>query len=169
MYNSGIKKLKELKMKKIRNSIILAALLTTSSVMAYGNNSGACSGNGACKMQKQNTHGKQLKKKHKGNTAHFIMRTVRNMNLSKDQMTQFNAIQKKFKKSRFTGITENGFDKKLYIAAKTQTREERVKEEANLIENVYSILNKKQIMYIGMKVNAIEKHREQRKNKNFGQ
>ena len=81
----------------------------------------------------------------------------------------FSFLNKKFKKSRFTGITENGFDKKLYIAAKTQTREERVKEEANLIENVYSILNKKQIMYIGMKVNAIEKHREQRKNKNFGQ
>jgi len=168
MYNSNIQKLKELKMKKIRNSIILAALLTTSSVMAYGNNSGACFGHGACKMQKQNAHGKQFKKQHRGNTAHFIMRTVRNMDLSKDQMTQFKAIQKKFKKSKFTGITENGFDKKQYIAAKTQTREERIKEEANLIEDVYAILNKKQITYIGMKVSAIEKHREQMKHKNFG-
>jgi len=150
-------------MKKIRNSIILAALLTTSSVMAYGNNMGACSGNGACKMQKQHSQAKQFKKHRKGDVVHFIMRTVRNMDLTKEQMKQLTAIQKKFKKSKFTGISENGFDKKQYIAAKTQTREQRVVEEANMIESVYAILDKKQIMYIGMKVEALEKHRAQKK------
>ena len=152
-------------MKKLRNSIVLVALLATSSAMAYGN-----SGDG-CKMQKQNSScGQQHKKGNKakkGDVVHFIMRTVHNMDLTKDQKSKLLEIQKKFKKSKFVGISENGFDKKAYIAAKSKTREDRVKEEANFIDSVYSILDKKQITYIGMKIQSMEKHRNQMQNRKF--
>ena len=148
-------------MKKIRNSIILAALLTTSSVMAYGNNNH----NSNSKMQMQNNiHGQHHKKNHKKNVVHFIMKTVSSMDLSKEQMAKFSMIKKNSKNSKFIGFSENGFDKELYISSRIKTKEDRVKKEAQLIDSIYSILNKKQITYIGMKINAMEKHRNQYKN-----
>ena len=147
-------------MKKIRNTIVLVTLLATSSVMACKNSDN----NNGYKMNKQSCMQKQQHKKGpQSEVSHFILKTVHHMDLTKNQQSELLKIEKKFKKSKFTGFSENGFDKKLFITSKIKTREDRVKEEANFIESVYKILDKNQITYIGMKIQSMEKHREMRK------
>jgi protein CpxP len=137
-------------MKNLRKSIILAtALFVTTGAFAYDNdNSDYKEHNSYKKNHHYNNHDKDERRSHKGDESRFFIGAVYELDLSKEQIVAIDNTIQKFKNKRFdrfNGFTEDGFDKQAYINARTETKSNKLKLKADLIEKIYTILDKSQI------------------------
>lgn len=93
-------------------------------------------------------HDKYERRSHRGDVTRFFIGAVYNLKLTKDQETKIDKAIQEFKEkkfSKFNGFTKDGFDKQAYIDARTKSKEDKIKLSADLIEKIYTILDKKQI------------------------
>ncbi len=126
--------------KKIILSLTAAALLT-SSLLAY---------NGQGQMQQGNNPGYKQGKMmqgQKGRGGPMFIKTVMRLDLSDAQRTQVRAIIKKNmadKPNPNDAFTDTSFDKKAFIALANERRDGRVEARADMIEEIYTLLEPSQ-------------------------
>lgn len=165
-------------MKNIKKSIVLAsALFLTTGLYANCDQKGykqnkECKQEGYKKHQGYNNHDKKERRSHRGDISRFFIGAVYNLDLTKEQTTKIDAIITEFKNKKFDkfkSFTKEGFDKQAYIDAIIVSKEQKVKQKADLIANIYKELNKKQIEQLNKKVEMFKERRMNKmKNKKRG-
>ena len=170
-------------MKKIKGSILLAALLLTTSAFACGDNDkgkhcNAGENNKSCDYKKNkyekksyNCDGKKRdhkkgKRSHKGNDTRFLIGAVYSLELTKEQVINIDKIIEDFRTKRFEkfkAFKKDGFDKQAYIDARTKNKDDSVKEKANFIEKIYGQLNKKQITELNEEISDFKETRSHKR------
>lgn len=139
-YTFDIKQKEFIMNKKIILSLTATALLA-SSLLAY---------NGQSQMQQGNNPGcKQGKmmKGHKGKSGPMLTKMVMRLDLSDAQRTQVRAVIKKNmanKPNPHDAFTDTSFDKKAFIALANARRDGRVEARADMIEEIYTLLEPSQ-------------------------
>jgi len=149
-------------MKNIKKSVLFAtALFAATSIYANNTHNNNHNQEGKnCKSHKsvnnkegyKNYHGyknhdKKQRRGHRGDISRFIIGAVYDLKLEKTQITKIDETIQEFKNKRFdrfNAFKKDGFDKKAYIEARTKTKEDKIKLKADLIEDIYAILNKEQ-------------------------
>ena len=100
---------------------------------------------------------------HQGDISRFFIGAVYNLELTEEQESRINQIIQKFKNKRFdefNGFSKDGFDKKAYINARKQSKENNIKLKADLIENIYNTLNQRQITKINKEISIFKERKE---------
>lgn len=140
-------------MKNIKKSVLFAtALFAATSLYASNTNSNNQS---KCSEKQQEykkyhgykNHDKKQRRGHRGDMSRFFIGAVYDLDLDKNQIAKIDTTIQKFKNKRFdrfNAFKKDGFDKKAYIEARTKTKEDKIKLKADLIEDIYAILNKEQ-------------------------
>jgi methionine synthase I (cobalamin-dependent) len=125
-------------------------------------------------QQKQNKdckyHGYKNKHKHegrshRGDVSRFVIGAVYNLKLTTEQETQIDKTIQEFKNKkfdRFNGFTKDGFDKQAYVNARVKSKEEKIKLKADLIEKIYTILDKNQIEQINKQIVRFKEMKKKR-------
>lgn len=86
-------------------------------------------------------------KYHKGSKDRFIIGAVFALDLTKDQEAKINKLISEYQDARmktFDAFKKDGFDKEAFINARMNKKEDMLKARADLIENIYNVLNDKQ-------------------------
>jgi hypothetical protein len=159
-------------MKNIKKSIMLVTtlLLTTSSM---ANEFHSSSQNKQHKKtiydddnkgyQSYKNKNKKERRSHRGDISRFFIGTVYSLHLTKEQEIKIDRTIQDFKDKRFNkfnGFTKDGFDKQKFVEARKKANENKIKLNANLIEKIYHILNKKQILQINKEMTMFKKMQE---------
>jgi len=154
-------------MKKLQKSLLLAAaLLFSTNVIADDNNKEK--GAKQHKEYKKNgykNHDKKERRAHRGDETRFFIGTVYDLKLTKKQEEKIDTILKEFKNKkfdRFKSFKKDGFDKDEYIKARMQSKENKIKQSAELIEKVYTVLTKDQIEAINVKLTQFKNMKKKR-------
>lgn len=161
-------------MKNIKKSIIVAtALLVTSTAFASGhggfNEYKGCSENKEykdCSQKRYKHHHKKMRKGHRGDNTRFFIGAVYSLDLSTEQEVKIKNLLKDFEEERFkmfSAFKKDGFDKEAYIQARLDSKEKRIKEKANLIENIYKVLDDKQKVELKEELDDFKKMRKRGK------
>lgn len=154
-------------MKKLQKSLLLAAaLLFSTNAIADDHNKEK-----GVKQQKEHkyhgykNHNKKERRAHRGDETRFFIGTVYDLKLTKQQEEKIDTILKEFKNKRFDrfkSFKKDGFDKDEYIKARMQSKEDKIKQSAELIEKVYAVLTKDQIEAINVKLTQFKNMKKQR-------
>lgn len=115
-----------------------------------------------------NHHNKKERRSHRGDMSRYVIGAVYDLQLTKEQIKKIDTIITQFKNERFDrfkGFTKEGFDKNAYIEARTKTKEDRIKEKAELLQDIYSNLNSAQIEHLNRKIEKF-KQRKMKREKN---
>ncbi len=102
---------------------------------------------------------------HKGDSTRFIIGAVFALDLSDEQKGKIDGLISKFQElraKRFNAFTKEEFDKEAFIKARMQTKEDRIKVKADLIENIYAVLTKEQKAQLKEELDNFEKVRKSR-------
>ena len=159
-------------MKKIKYSIIVAlVLLVTSIAYAYshGNDSYGCKksysenyNKNGCKKHKYKKHnGSNMA--HKGDGVKLFIKAVYSLDLKSEQSDKIKTIIRKFKNDKFKmfdTFKKDSFDKNAYIEVMNKNKENKVKVKAQLIEDIYNVLDKKQKIQIKEKIDDFKKMKD---------
>jgi len=158
-------------MKSLRKSIMLAtALFVTTGAMASDDYRGYKE-NREYKQSKYKdhkgykNHNKKERRFHRGDISRFFIGAVYNLELKKEQEVKIDKTIQEFKNKRFdrfNGFTKDGFDKQAYIDARKQSKENKIKLKADLIESIYKILDKKQIEQLNKEIEMFKNMRKNR-------
>jgi hypothetical protein len=153
-------------MKNLKKSIMLAtALLMTTSTMANEFHTPEPQtmqekGKGYQSYKNKN---KKERRSHRGDISRFFIGTVYSLQLTKEQELKIDKTIQEFKNKRFNqfnGFTKDGFNKQKFIQARKDANENKIKLNANLIEKIYHVLNKEQIMQMNKEVEMFKKIKE---------
>jgi len=157
-------------MKNLHKSLLLATtLLVSTQSFAYDNSKEK--GNyqkKECRDYKKNgykNHYKHEGRSHRGDVSRFVIGAVYNLKLTKEQEGQIDKTIQDFKNQKFdkfNGFTKDGFDKQAYIDARIKSKEEKVKLRADLIEKIYTILDKNQIEQINKEIDTFKEMKKKR-------
>lgn len=159
-------------MKKIKSTILWSALLLTTATLAgsgiYKNcKKDSCS---KCDNKKYYKHSKfkdgkyKSRSYHKGDSGRFIIGAIYSLDLDPKQKTKIDTLIKEFENKRFKYFevfTKDGFNKDAYIKARLQSKESKVKQRAQLIEGIYSVLTAKQKKELKEELNDFKKMRRE--------
>jgi Spy/CpxP family protein refolding chaperone len=155
--------------KRLNIKTLLAASLLMAATASYA---GCYDRVNSCKDKKENYKHYGYKPKdmkyrshHKGDSTRFIIGAVFALDLSAEQRGEIDGLIKKFqdqRDKRFNAFTKEGFDKEAFIKARMQTKEDRIKIKADLIEDIYSILTKEQKVQLKDEIKNFEKVRKSR-------
>lgn len=110
-------------------------------------------------------HNKKERRSHRGDISRFFIGAVYNLQLSKEQEMKIDKTIQEFKNKRFdrfNGFTKDGFDKQAYINARKQTKENKIRLSADLIENIYKVLDKRQIEQLNEEIKKFKNMRKSR-------
>jgi len=154
-------------MKNLKKSIMLAtALFVTTTAMANNEYK-------QCKEQKHEMHekgksyqgykNKKDRRSHRGDISRFFIGTVYSLDLTKEQEMNIDKTIQEFKNKKFdqfNGFTKDGFDKKKFIEARQNAKENKIKFKADLIEKIYKNLTKQQIMQMNKEIEMFKKMKE---------
>jgi len=168
-------------MKNIKKSILLAtALFVTTGSFAndnyrdnrgyderkeYKHNNYHKEKRGYNKHHGYNNHDKKERRSHRGDVSRFFIGAVYELRLTQEQELKIDKTIKEFKNKkfdRFNGFTKDGFDKSAYINARTKTKADKIKLRADLIEKIYTILDKAQIEQLSKQIENFKNRREKR-------
>lgn len=131
--------MKTLTKKSIAAGVVIATLLSTTSLFAYGKN---CDDSKCDMKQSKMCDSKKSNKRH-GDNSKFLMGLLNTLDLTADQQSKIDALTQEFQKQRtqiFEAFSADGFDKQKYIDAHMNKRENMVKAQADFIEKVYAVL-----------------------------
>jgi len=120
------------------------------------------------KINGYNNHDKKKSRYHRGDIGRFFIGVVYNLDLTKKQNEEIDAIIRDFKNKRFdkfNGFTEDGFDKQAYINARMKSKSDKIKLKADLIENIYKVLDKKQIEKLNKKIKLFKQRKMNKRKK----
>jgi periplasmic protein CpxP/Spy len=123
--------------KKIILSLGAIALLSTVS-FAYSGNKNSCE-------MKTNHHKMMKMKHHKPN--HNIIGTIMKLDLTPKQKEEITKILQKAgetKKSPSNAFTAKDFNKEMFVKLMKEQKETRIKQKAQTIEKIYTLLNETQ-------------------------
>lgn len=84
---------------------------------------------------------------HKGSISRFFIGAVYSLDLTKDQIQKIDALIEKFqnqRSKRYQEFTKDNFDKDAFIKNRMQMRDQSIKANADLMDDIYSILTKEQ-------------------------
>lgn len=121
---------------KLALSTIASLLLATSIFASQGMRSEQY----GCQSDKKN---KQQHHEKDHNNNRFIIHILHGLDLTKEQQLKVDSIVDNFRKNRnkiFDYFTSEGFDKEKFIQAKLHKKENMIKAQANMIENIYGVL-----------------------------
>lgn len=159
-------------MKNIKKSIMLAtALFMTTGVIANDEYKGYKENKQykQAMSEKEKRHynyknnNKKERRSHRGDISRFFIGTVYSLPLTKDQEMKIDKTIQEFKNKKFNqfnGFTKNGFDKQKFIEARKNAKANKIILKANLIEKIYNILNKEQIMQMNKEIEMFKKMKE---------
>jgi len=164
-------------MKHIKKSLLLAtALFVTTGSFAndnYQENRGYNKSNKEYKHHGDkrkykdhhgyNNHDKKERRSHRGDLSRFFIGAVYDLKLTKEQEVKIDKTIKEFKNKkfdRFNGFTKDGFNKDEYINARTKTKADKIKLRADLIEKIYTILDKSQIQQLSKQIEMFKDKRK---------
>lgn len=158
-------------MKNMKKSVLLAtALFVTTSLYASNtnsNNQSKCSSKHEeyKKYHGYKNHDKKQRRGHRGDMSRFFIGAVYDLDLDKNQIAKIDTTIQEFKNkrfNRFNSFTKDGFDKKAFIEARTQTKEDKIKLKADLIEDIYAILNTKQKEQLNKEIKTFKNMKHKR-------
>jgi hypothetical protein len=112
-----------------------------------------------------NNNDKKERRSHRGDVSRFFIGAVYDLKLTKEQETKIDTTIREFKNKkfdRFNGFTKDGFNKNAYINARTKTKEDKIKLQADLIEKIYTTLDKTQIEQLSKQIEMFKNKREKR-------
>ncbi len=98
-------------------------------------------------QEKDRSSCKQHKMMKKGKRGHDIMKMFRHLDLSSEQKSQIKTIVKNARKGMVkpdSAFTDTSFDKAKFIALSKAKREARIEHKAQMIEDMYKVLNASQ-------------------------
>jgi len=98
-----------------------------------------------------------------GDVSRFFIGTVYSLNLTRDQEMKIDKTIQEFKNKKFdkfNGFTKDGFDKQKFIEARKNAKEDKIKLKADLIEKIYKILSKDQILQMNKEIEMFKKMKE---------
>lgn len=107
-----------------------------------------------------------MRKAHRGDNTRFFIGAVYSLDLTQNQETKIKSLLKDFEDQRFKAFDafkKDSFDKEAYIKARLQTKENRIKAKANLIEDIYKVLDDKQKAELKEELDDFNKMRERRR------
>jgi len=154
-------------MKKLQKSLLLAAalLFSTNAIADDNNNKKSYKQQKEHKYHGYKNHNKKERRTHRGDETRFFIGTVYDLKLTKNQEEKIDTILKEFKNKkfdRFKSFKKDGFDKDEYIKARMKSKEDKIKQSAELIEEVYTVLTKEQIEAINVKLTQFKNMKKKR-------
>ncbi|MGB3751825.1 MAG: hypothetical protein WA945_09680 [Arcobacteraceae bacterium] len=154
-------------MKKLQKSLLLAAalLFSTNAIADDNNNQKSYKQQKEHKYHGYKNHDKKERRAHRGDETRFFIGTVYDLKLTKQQEEKIDTILKEFKNKRFDrfkSFKKDGFDKDEYIKARMKSKEDKIKQSAELIEKVYAVLTKDQIEAINVKLTQFKNMKKKR-------
>jgi len=158
-------------MKNLRKSIMLAtALFVTTGVMASDDYREYKEKRDYKQSKYEDKRGyknenKDQRRSHRGDISRFFIGAVYNLELTKEQEITIDKTIQEFKNKkfdRFNGFTKDGFDKQEYIKTRKQAKENKIILQADLIESIYKVLDKKQIEQLNKEIDMFKNMRKNR-------
>ena len=154
-------------MKKLQKSLLLAAalLFATNAIADDDNKEKSYKHQKEHKYHGYKNHDKKERRTHRGDSTRFFIGTVYELKLTKQQEEKIDTILKEFKDKKFDqfkSFKKDGFDKDEYIKARMQSKEDKIKKSAELIEKVYTVLTKEQIEAINVKLTQFKNMKKKR-------
>lgn len=140
-------------MKRQIFSVLVAGTILSTGAFAFGGNSGNCQQMGA-KHMKMRGHQKR----------DGIMNIVRELNLTDSQRQKLDKLRKENRKNMVKlsdAFSGSKFNKSKYEKLLQQRRDSRIKNQANMIEDIFSVLTAKQKAQF---VTLLELHEEKMAN-----
>ena len=131
------------KSNKILTGLVLAGLLGTSVYASCGMDNNKDSQMNS----KSNCKHHMMKSSHKMKKDMPIFKVLKELNLSDKQRAEVKDIMMNNKKNRMsinTAFTKDSFNKNEFIKMMSEKRQNMIKSKADMIENVYNILDSKQ-------------------------
>ena len=129
---------------KIIVGTVVTALISTS-LFAAGKN--CDNSNKMGNQQKQMQQNQKMKGQGHSKSGFKMQKMFQSLNLTKEQQTKVDLIMNNHMKNRVTmadAFSKTGFDKEKFINISSQKRDNMIKSRANMIEEIYRVLNDEQ-------------------------